>query len=117
MTFAYGAPVSRRGSPSSQPKTATAPPTVTAPHCTESWLVEMSDLRTRIAKALYRNTHDSDKAWDGLHPMITGSYLSDADAVIAELDLQPIQRTTMFPERRWVTPWELIDPVRKADDE
>ena len=32
-----------------------------------------------------------------------------ADAVICELDLQPIQRTTMFPERRWVTPWELID--------
>ena len=32
-----------------------------------------------------------------------------ADAVIAELGLEPIQRTTMFPERRWVTPWELIE--------
>ena len=40
-----------------------------------------------------------------------------ADAVIAALDLQPIQRPTMFPERRWVTPWELIDGSASRADE
>lgn len=67
------------------------------------------NLRTRIAYAIAQASGDL----PGMEPDRPDYEL--ADAVIAELGLQPVKRSTMFPERRWVTPWELIDPMEGDD--
>lgn len=69
--------------------------------------MQMSDsLRDRIAAVIAQHAVCMCGEWA---ENMTEQAQHQADAVIAELGLQPIQRTTMFPERRWVTPWELID--------
>ncbi len=75
----------------------------------------MSDLRTRIAAALYRNAAkgflELQKPWDETYPVAQWYWLDTADAVIRELGLR--QETTYawnnnesWPTAtRYVTKW------------
>jgi hypothetical protein len=63
----------------------------------------MSDLRTRIAKALYGQILHPVPPFDSQPDEVKQAWLADADAVIAELGLR---RDTVGLIHRWVTEWE-----------
>ena len=81
---------------------------------TNNWLA-MSELRDRIGRIFYRGVHGTDDAWDGLHPMLQGPYLEDADVLIRELGLRrenegetDMEDTDPHPSgaHRYVTEWK-----------
>ena len=76
-----------------------------------------SNLRDRIAAALYRNCGkdsgipDLQMAWNDAFPIVRGHWLEMADAVIRELGLEPqVHYDPDCEFYRYVTDW-------KADDE
>jgi len=78
----------------------------------------MTDLRTRIAAALYARAIERlgwNRSWDNLGAPSQQLWLDDADAVIRELGLQAHLAKRIIngkPDqwvRRHVTDWEIVD--------
>ena len=66
----------------------------------------MSDLRTRIAKALYGQIPHPVPLFDSQPDEVKDAWLSDADAVIRELGLREVTDVNRsVPRRRYVTEW------------
>jgi len=68
----------------------------------------MNDLRTRVAKAIAgavygHNTLETD--WADLHEDAQDEYFAEADAVIAELKLQPHDHHYNIGYNRYITGW------------
>ena len=70
----------------------------------------LSDIRTRIAKALQARDEVATAGIDDPFLVEHASYDELADAVIAELRLTRVTRSQNPPIHRWVTDW-------KPDDE
>jgi len=77
----------------------------------------MTDLRTRIAAALYARAIERlgwNRSWDNLGAPSQQLWLDDADAVIRELGLKRASRPSDYGKpdqwvRRHVTDWEIVD--------
>ncbi len=82
----------------------------------------MSDLRTRIAATIYHTAAawDQDWPWESLVDHVKVIYLEQADAVIAELALQPVE-TLDRRYMRWATKWrnnpEWNPPAKGSTDD